>query len=123
MWVEQAQQPVAQVNWRREWLWLYGFVHPQSGETKRVESVAESPDRVLWQAFPRPYVNTKLFNRVLADFAHEFGAGNRLAHHPDNGSSRLALRCEQVEAPEGLHKRVYALTRTRVTTAASACDL
>ena len=26
------------VFWRFQWLWLYGFVHPKSGETKRVDS-------------------------------------------------------------------------------------
>jgi len=26
MWV-QEEQPIAQVNWRFQWLWLYGFVH------------------------------------------------------------------------------------------------
>jgi len=29
----RREQPIAQVNWRFQWLWLYGFVHPQSGET------------------------------------------------------------------------------------------
>ena len=26
------------VNWRFQWLWLYGFVHPSRGETKRVDT-------------------------------------------------------------------------------------
>ena len=34
-----------------------------------VDSEAGSPDRVLCPATPRPYVNTKLFSRVLKDFA------------------------------------------------------
>ena len=38
IWVPQGEQPIAAVNWRFQWLWLYGFVHPQSGETKRVDS-------------------------------------------------------------------------------------
>jgi len=37
-WVEFGEQPVAVVNWKREWLWLYAFVQPQTGETKRVDS-------------------------------------------------------------------------------------
>ena len=37
VWVPQGEQPIANVNWRFQWLWLYGFVHPQSGETKRVD--------------------------------------------------------------------------------------
>lgn len=52
--------PIAQVNWKYQWLWLYGFVHPQTGET-------------YWWILP--YVNTKLFSEVLADFAREFGLG------------------------------------------------
>ena len=36
VWVEAGEVPTAQVNWKREWLWLYGFVQPQTGETKRV---------------------------------------------------------------------------------------
>ena len=42
------------------WLWLYAFVHPKTGVT-------------YWWILP--YVNTELFNRVLADFAHEFELG------------------------------------------------
>jgi len=52
--VPEGEQPIAQVNWRFQWLWLYGFVHPQSGET-------------YWWILPK--VNINLFNRVLADFA------------------------------------------------------
>ena len=52
IWVEQGSQPVAIVNWKREWLWLYAFVQPQTGET-------------YWWILP--YVNTKLFSRVLKD--------------------------------------------------------
>ena len=33
VWVPVGEPPVAQVNWRFEWLWLVGFVHPCSGET------------------------------------------------------------------------------------------
>lgn len=36
VWVEALEVPRAQVNWKREWLWLYAFVQPQTGETKRV---------------------------------------------------------------------------------------
>ena len=60
VWVDEWQQPTARVNWKREWLWLYSFVHPNSGET-------------YWWLLP--YVNTQLFNRVLKDFASHFGVG------------------------------------------------
>lgn len=60
VWVPQGEQPIANVNWRFEWLWLYGFVHPNSGQT-------------YWWILP--YVRIDLFNRVLADFAQHFGVG------------------------------------------------
>ncbi len=37
VWVPRGEQPVAKVNWKFEWLWLVGFVHPHSGETKGVD--------------------------------------------------------------------------------------
>jgi transposase len=57
---EPGEAPVAQVNWNREWLWLYAFVCPQTGET-------------YWWLLP--YVNTDLFNRVLKDFAESYQLG------------------------------------------------
>lgn len=60
VYVPEGETPVANVNWRYQWLWLYAFVHPQSGET-------------YWWILP--YVNTELFNKVLADFAHQFQLG------------------------------------------------
>ena len=32
MWVSLGEEPIATVNWRFQWLWLYAFVHPESGE-------------------------------------------------------------------------------------------
>ena len=58
VWVGYGEQPIANVNWRYQWLWLYGFVHPSTGET------------YFWIL---PRVNTELFNQVLVDFAREFG--------------------------------------------------
>ena len=54
VWVGYGEQPIANVNWRYQWLWLYGFVHPSTGET------------YFWIL---PRVNIELFNLVLADFA------------------------------------------------------
>ena len=87
VWVPEGEQPIAQVNWRFQWLWLYGFVHPQSGET-------------YWWILPK--VNINLFNRVLADFAKHFGPGK-------NKQIILAMdqagwhTSSQVEVPEGIH--------------------
>lgn len=58
IWVDEWTVPTANVNWRFKWLWLYGFVHPHSGQT-------------YWWILP--YVNIQLFNKVLADFAQHFG--------------------------------------------------
>lgn len=33
VWVEAGETATATVNWKREWLWLYAFVQPQTGET------------------------------------------------------------------------------------------
>ena len=51
-WVDEFSNATAVVNWRFQWLWLYGFVHPSSGET-------------YWWILP--FVNSQLFERVLAD--------------------------------------------------------
>lgn len=37
VWTRVGSQPIAQVNWKFEWLWLVGFVHPMSDETKGVD--------------------------------------------------------------------------------------
>lgn len=60
IWVDEFTVPIARVNWRFQCLWLYGFVHPQSGQT-------------YWWILP--YVNIELFNKVLADFANHFNVG------------------------------------------------
>ncbi len=86
IYVHEGESPIANVNWRFQWLWLYAFVHPQSGET-------------YWWILP--YVNTQLFSRVLADFAQEFGLGK---------NKRILLAVDQagwhtsddLEIPEGL---------------------
>lgn len=87
IYVPEGVSPQAQVNWHFEWLWLYAFVHPQTGES------------YYWIL---PYVNTQLFNQVLADFAQEFGLGK---------DKRVLLVIDQagwhtsqgVIVPEGLH--------------------
>lgn len=87
LWVEQGEQPVATVNWKREWLWLYGFVQPQTGLT-------------YWWILP--YVNTKLFSRVLKDFAKHFDVGQkkRIVLPLDQAGWHTS---EQLEIPEGIH--------------------
>ena len=57
VWTPIGEQPIANVKIQYNWVWLYGFVHPESGET-------------YWWILPQ--VNTELFSRVLTDFAREF---------------------------------------------------
>ena len=87
IWVPWWETPIAKVQWRYEWVWVYGFVHPASGQT-------------YWWVMPR--VNIDLFNRVLADFAQQFGLGQ-------NKHILLSIdqagwhKSDKVVLPEGLH--------------------
>jgi transposase len=87
VWVEQDEQPIATVNWKREWLWLYAFVHPQTGET-------------YWWLLP--YVNTDLFNQVLQDFAEHFKVGTtkQVILSVDQAGWHLS---KALQVPEGIH--------------------
>jgi hypothetical protein len=87
VWVNEWEPPIAKVNWRFKWLWIYAFVHPESGDT-------------YWGILP--FVKSKLFNRVLADFAKYYVAGK---------NKRIVLAIDLagwhssdlVEVPEGIH--------------------
>lgn len=101
IWVDELTVPTANVNWRKvlrteysvrralrfKWLWLYGFVHPHSGQT-------------YWWILP--YVNIELFNKVLADFAQHFGIGidKQVILVVDQAGWH---RSQQVKVPQGLH--------------------
>lgn len=86
IWVDEWTTPTATVNWKFEWLWLYAFVHPDSGQT-------------YWWILP--YVNNKLFSQVLADFARHFkiGTHKRVALVVDRAGWHSS---EQVQVPEGI---------------------
>ncbi len=60
VWARRGQRPVVAVRPRYEWLWVYGFVRPTTGET-------------WWLVLPR--VNTEAMSRTLAAFAQAVGAG------------------------------------------------
>jgi hypothetical protein len=87
VWAGQGEQPIAAVKWRFQWLWLYGFVHPESGET-------------YWWILPK--VNINLFHRVLVDFAQHFGVGKnkRIILALERARGHIS---DQVEIPEGIH--------------------
>jgi transposase len=87
VWTLCGEQPIAPVNWRYEWLWLYGFVHPESGES-------------YWWILP--YVRTDIFNLVLADFAKHFevGENKRIVLAMDQAGWHTS---KELEVPEGIH--------------------
>ena len=60
VWVEEGETPIAQVNWKRQWLWLYAFVQPQSGKT-------------YWWLLP--YVNERVVQPGFAGLCRAFQAG------------------------------------------------
>src|SRR3954449_10403660 len=59
-WAPRGQRPIAVGHPRYEWLYLYGFVHPGTGE-------------VVW--FVCSTVDAELLSAVLAAFAEAVGAG------------------------------------------------
>lgn len=60
VWTPIGERPIATVNHRYEWLYLYSFVHPSTGTTE-------------WFIVPR--VNVDWFNLVLQSFATAVGIG------------------------------------------------
>jgi transposase len=58
VWSKIGKRPIATVQHRYEWLYVYGFVKPQTGET-------------LWYLIPR--VNTNWLNVVYQNFAKDAG--------------------------------------------------
>ncbi|GAC1349817.1 MAG: hypothetical protein NVSMB27_26470 [Ktedonobacteraceae bacterium] len=60
IWARRGQRPVIRVQQRYEWLYIYGFVHPQSGESQ-------------WLLLPS--VNIEIFTIALQHFAQTVGAG------------------------------------------------
>lgn len=87
VWAPIGQRPSARVHHRYEWLYVYGFVHPQTGRTE-------------WLLLPR--VNVAWFNAALAEFARSVGASasHRIVLVLDNAGWH---RSPLVVVPEGLH--------------------
>ena len=86
VWTPIGEQPIAEVKIQYKWVWLYAFVHPESGET-------------YWWILPQ--VNTEIFNRVLADFAAQFqlNKNKRVLLALDRAGWHIS---EELELPEGL---------------------
>jgi transposase len=86
VWAKRGSRLVRIVETRYQWLYLYGFVHPQSGRT---------------HCLCLPRMKATLYNQALKDFAQAVGAG---AHKQvilvvDGAGSH---RSQDVVVPEGL---------------------
>jgi hypothetical protein len=87
VWSKRGQRPIAIVHHRYEWLYLYGFVCPESGQTQ-------------WLILPR--VNVAWFNRALQEFATAVGAGaDKQVLLVIDGAGWH--RSNQVVVPAGIH--------------------
>jgi hypothetical protein len=78
---------VIKVEQRYQWLYLYGFVQPQSGRT-------------FWLVLPQ--VNTLVFNIALQEFARDVGAGadKQIMLVMDGAGWHTS---EEVVVPAGIH--------------------
>lgn len=87
MWIPWFEVPIAKIKWQYKWVWLYGFVCPESGKT-------------YWWVLPK--VNSTIFSKVLEDFATYFGLGK-------NKQVILVLdgarwhTSKSLKIPEGIH--------------------
>ena len=62
VWSKIGERPRATVHHRYEWLYVYGFVKPKTGET-------------LWYLIPR--VNTNWLNLVYQNFVRDAGISQK----------------------------------------------
>jgi transposase len=87
VWVPLGHIPIAQVNWKYQWVWLVGFVEPKTGQT-------------YWWIVPK--LNGQVFSQVLADFAAHFdlGPGKRVVLVLDQAAFHTTAN---VVVPEGIH--------------------
>jgi len=87
IWAPRGQRPIAPVRRRYEWLYVYGFVRPTTGQT-------------WWCLLPT--VNTEAFGLALAEFARDEGIGptRRAVVVLDQAGWHLA---RDLVLPEGLH--------------------
>lgn len=87
VWVPLGQVPIAQVNWKYQWVWLVGFVEPTTGQT-------------YWWLVPR--LNGRVMSQVLADFAahFDFGPNKRVVLVLDQAAFHTTAK---LVVPEGIH--------------------
>ncbi len=87
VWTPKGVRPVAKVRPRYEWVWVYGFVHPDTGKTE-------------WLLMP--YVDTGSYGAALREFARAAGVGpeKQVVLAVDQAGWH---RAKDLEIPEGLH--------------------
>lgn len=86
VWALKGQRPCVSVQHRYQWLYLYGFVRPSSGET-------------FWLLLPQ--VNTTAYSRALQEFASYVGCGTskQIVLVEDNAGWHTS---HKVQVPEGI---------------------
>ena len=86
VWAKRGCRPTAVVQHRYEWLYVYGFVKPKTGET-------------LWYLIPR--VNSTWLNLVYQNFAQDVGISQKKKVFlvEDNAGWH---RSKNVTIPEGI---------------------
>lgn len=85
VWAKVGERPMAIVQHRYEWLYVYGFVKPKTGET-------------LWYLIPR--VNTLWLNLVYQNFALDAGISEKkILLVEDNAGWH---RSKKAKIPEGI---------------------
>jgi len=87
VWAPKGQRPTAKIKRRYEWLYVYGFVRPSTGE-------------VHWLILPT--VSAKVFSLALSHFAREVGAGEHkhIVLVLDKAGRHMG---GEVELPQGIH--------------------
>lgn len=87
VWTKRGQRRTAPVRHRYQWMYVYGFVCPHSGQTD-------------WWLLPT--VRTDVFSLVLAAVAHAVGAGSdkQIILVLDGAGWHTS---PQVQVPEGIH--------------------
>tara|TARA_Y100000031_G_C8030700_1_gene296992 strand:+ start:197 stop:664 length:468 start_codon:yes stop_codon:yes gene_type:complete len=86
VWAPIGQRPIAFVRQKYEWVYVYGFVHPESGRTE-------------WLILPT--VNSEAFEVALHHFAKAIGAGShkRIILVVDGAGWHRS----DINIPEGIH--------------------
>jgi transposase len=87
IWAQKGHRPVVRVQQRYEWLYVYSFVHPESGNTQ-------------WLLLP--FVNVDVFSLALEHFAQAVGAcaNKRIILVLDRAGWHTS---QALTIPEGIH--------------------